>query len=110
KDALFSREALAARLKPGASPKLAPRPTRHGSFAVLHDRTLDRETNGSGPVSAYTGDDIRGLLYTEPARDGTVRHVLTAEDLAELLGPAQQDALLQFDMKDDFASVGEGAL
>lgn len=110
KDPLFSGEVLAAGLKLGASMEIDLRATRDGSFAVLHDRTLDRETNGSGPVSAYTGDDIRGLLYTEPARDGTVRHVLTAEDLAELLGPAQQDALLQFDMKDDFALVGEGAL
>jgi len=110
KDPLFSVDVLAAGLKLGASMEIDLRATRDGGFAVLHDRSLDRETTGSGLVGARTSEEIRGLCYAEPARDGSPRHVLTAEDLAKHLGPAHPDALLQFDMKDGLEAVGEGGL
>jgi len=35
--------------------------TREGEIVVTHDWRVDRTTNGTGPVSGYTLDDLRGL-------------------------------------------------
>src|SRR4051794_25292114 len=35
--------------------------TREGELVVIHDATVDRTTNGTGPVSAYTLDELRRL-------------------------------------------------
>jgi glycerophosphoryl diester phosphodiesterase len=35
--------------------------TRDGRFAVIHDDTVDRTTNGQGPVHAYGFDELRRL-------------------------------------------------
>ncbi|WIG57970.1 MAG: Glycerophosphoryl diester phosphodiesterase [Ktedonobacterales bacterium] len=35
--------------------------TREGELVVIHDTTVDRTTNGSGPVADYTLDDLRRL-------------------------------------------------
>lgn len=35
--------------------------TREGELVVIHDVTVDRTTNGTGPVSAYTLDELRRL-------------------------------------------------
>lgn len=35
--------------------------TRDGELMVIHDPTLDRTTNGSGSVAAYTLDDVRAI-------------------------------------------------
>ncbi len=35
--------------------------TRDGDLVMIHDWTLDRTTNGRGPVAALTLDEIRGL-------------------------------------------------
>ena len=35
--------------------------TKDGELVVLHDATLDRTTNGSGPVSSYTLEEIKQL-------------------------------------------------
>jgi len=35
--------------------------TRDGEIVVIHDATVDRTTNGSGPVAAYTLDELQGL-------------------------------------------------
>lgn len=36
-------------------------PTSDGRLIIMHDRTLDRTTNGSGAVSDHTFDEIRAL-------------------------------------------------
>lgn len=35
--------------------------TREGELVVIHDATVDRTTNGTGPVSAFTLDELRKL-------------------------------------------------
>ena len=35
--------------------------TREGELVVIHDPTVDRTTNGTGPVSAFTLDELRKL-------------------------------------------------
>jgi glycerophosphoryl diester phosphodiesterase len=35
--------------------------TREGEIVVIHDQTVDRTTNGAGPVAGYTLDELRRL-------------------------------------------------
>jgi glycerophosphoryl diester phosphodiesterase len=46
--------------------------TSDGELVVIHDPTLERTTNGSGPVAAYTLDELRGFDagYTFTTDDG----------------------------------------
>jgi glycerophosphoryl diester phosphodiesterase len=39
-------------------------PLAGGDFALLHDERLDGSTNGTGPVSAATADQVRQLRHT----------------------------------------------
>lgn len=43
--------------------------TKDGRAVVIHDATVDRTTNGSGPVSEFTFEEIRKL-------DASVKHPL----------------------------------
>ncbi|MEY9999094.1 hypothetical protein ABIA18_000892 [Sinorhizobium fredii] len=73
-----------------------------GGFAVLHDEVLEAETTGSGSVHRMQAAELR----LQRMKD-TRRAITLSEDLATMLVAAHPDALLQFDMKDDFATVGE---
>jgi glycerophosphoryl diester phosphodiesterase len=109
-DPLFGVEALQQGLRLGASMEIDLRATGDGGFAVLHDATLDRETDGIGPVVEFATKDLRNLLYNDrhlPAAGSVSRRLLLIEDLVPLLSDAHPAALLQFDMKDDLATVGE---
>ena len=43
------------------STELDVHPTLHGTLVVLHDDTVDRTTNGSGPVSDMTVEELQRL-------------------------------------------------
>jgi glycerophosphoryl diester phosphodiesterase len=112
-DPLFGVDALVQGLRLGASMEIDLRVTGDGSFAVLHDATLDRETGGSGRVAERASEEVSRLHYDDlPSFRGRPnrRKVLLVDDLAHLLHDAHRDALLQFDMKDDLATVGECGL
>lgn len=81
--------------------------TREGGFAVLHDGTLDRETDGTGPVRERMSEEIRALHYWGA---GAPRPVLLAGDLAQQLGPGHPEARLQLDMKDEFSAVRQSGV
>ncbi|OCP19197.1 glycerophosphodiester phosphodiesterase [Ensifer sp. LC54] len=101
-DPLFSPAVMTEGFRLGASMEIDLRVRADGGFAVLHDDVLDGETTGSGPVHRMAAADLR------PLRMKTGGHAITlSEDLATMLTEAHPDALLQFDMKDDFATVGE---
>ncbi|HEX5724941.1 MAG TPA: glycerophosphodiester phosphodiesterase [Longimicrobiaceae bacterium] len=69
-------------------------PTRDGEAVVIHDETVDRTTDGSGPVSAFTVDELRRLDAghrftpdggaTFPCRGGAARLSTLREVLAAL--------------------------
>ena len=101
-DPLFSAEAAALGLLIGASMELDLRIRADGGFAVLHNARIDRETTGTGPVAAMTRADFAGCFYADGKRP-----VLMSEDLAAMLAGAHREAVLQFDMKDDFAAIGD---
>lgn len=105
-DPLFSAEVMAEGFRLGASMELDLRIRADGGFVVLHDDLLEGETNGLGEVAGRTGEELHGLYFTDG--DGADRRpLILSEDLAAMLGTANPDALLQFDMKDDLAAIGE---
>lgn len=102
---LFSAETMAKGFAVGASMELDLRVRADGGFVVLHDKTLDGETDGHGRVRETAPETLRGLVM----KAGGTPPILS-EDLARLLTTAHPDALLQFDMKDDLATIGEAGL
>ena len=101
-DPLFSAEVMAAGFKAGASMELDLRVRADGGFVVLHDKELEGETSGHGIIARKSLADLRDLRM----KDGN-RPLLFSEDLAAMLQSAHPDALLQFDMKDDYEAIGE---
>jgi glycerophosphoryl diester phosphodiesterase len=112
-DPLFGRDNLCEGLRLGASMEIDLRVTGDSDFAVLHDETLDGETNGAGVVCESVGGAIASLCYDAGETAGQERYkrrVLLLDDLAALLAGAHPDALLQFDMKDDLATVRQSGV
>ena len=101
-DPLFDAATMREGFRLGASMELDLRVRADGGFVVLHDETLDRETNGTGEIAKLRRADMEGFRFN----DGALRPLLFSEDLAALLHGAHPEALLQFDMKDDLAAIG----
>lgn len=113
-DPVFSLDVMQEGFRLGASMELDLRVRRDGGFVVLHDKTLDRETTGAGAVSDHSAADLRDVHYLDSASGAAdppaMRPLILAEDLAAALQGAHPDALLQFDMKDDLATIGARGL
>ena len=107
-DPVFGVDMLHRGLELGASMEIDLRVTADGDFVVLHDETVDRETSGSGKVAAMARDQLALLSYDDQEACG--RKLLFVEELPALLSAVHGDALLQFDMKDDFAAIGDRGL
>ncbi|MDG2523000.1 glycerophosphodiester phosphodiesterase family protein [Caulobacter segnis] len=82
--------------------ELDVRRTADGALVLIHDETLDRTTNGSGPVSAHTLAQIRALKVKAekggPSAPLTDRQVPT---YAEALDLAKGRILINVDAKAD---------
>ncbi len=101
-DPLFSADVMAEGFAAGASMELDLRVRADGGFVVLHDEELEGETTGHGLIAQTGLADLRNARMKEGNRP-----LLFSEDLAAMLQSAHPDALLQFDMKDDYAAIGE---
>ncbi|WP_341487966.1 glycerophosphodiester phosphodiesterase family protein [Pararhizobium sp. A13] len=100
-DPLFSIDVMRTGFALGASMELDLRVRGDGGFVVLHDEELEGETTGQGRISAKSLNELRDARM----RDGGTA-LTFSEDLASMLQSAHPDALLQFDMKDDFEAIG----
>lgn len=100
-DPLFSAEVMAEGFAAGASMELDLRVRADGGFVVLHDRTLDGETTGHGPIAKKTIGDLGDIRMKEGDRP-----LILSEDLAAMMQSTHPAALLQFDMKDDYEAIG----
>ncbi len=107
-DPLFDAATMQAGFVLGASMELDLRVRADGGFVVLHDTTLDRETTGHGAIAATTRAGLQALSLDDSAlaNPGPPRALLLSEELAPMLKSAHPEALLQFDMKDDFGAIG----
>src|SRR5262245_28846636 len=99
-DPLFSADVMAEGFKLGASMELDLRIRGDDGFVVLHDDLLEGETTGRGEIAKLSRAQMQDARFP----DG--RPLTFSEGLASMLSTAHPDALLQFDMKDDFAPIG----
>jgi glycerophosphoryl diester phosphodiesterase len=74
-----------------------------GQFALLHGPTLDKETNGSGPIAALTSDQVRTLHYVQKGQHTGVPIGLLP-DAIDLLRSFRATVELQLDLKPDVYS------
>lgn len=66
------------------------RPSADGVPIVLHDASLDRTTNGTGPARERTYDEIRRLSAGYPKRFGDRYHDAYVPTFAEVLALARE--------------------
>ncbi|NKM25262.1 glycerophosphodiester phosphodiesterase [Rhizobium laguerreae] len=100
-DPLFSAEVMAEGFAAGASMELDLRVRADGGFVVLHDKELEGETTGHGPVAEKSVSDLSEIRMQEGDRP-----LILSEDLAAMMQSTHPAALLQFDMKDDYEAIG----
>ena len=102
KDPLFSAETMQLGFQLGASMELDLRVRKDGGFVVLHDADLVGETSGHGKIVDQDVSDLTNITMAD-----SNRKVLTSEVLAGILHIGHPDALLQFDMQDSLAEIGD---
>ncbi|WP_370677019.1 glycerophosphodiester phosphodiesterase [Pleomorphomonas sp. PLEO] len=100
-DVPFTPNRTAEAMAVGASFEVDLNPHAGAGFAVLHDETLDRETDGHGPVASARPDDLRRLKLRRPSGEITDEKVLLLDDLAGLVraGSVHPETLIQLDLK-----------
>ena len=59
--------------------------TKDGHIVLMHDHTVDRTTNGSGPVNSFTFDEIRRL-------DAGMGEIIPTLQELQILSPTNSDA------------------
>ena len=70
--------------------------TADGDAAVIHDPTLDRTSNGSGPVRAKTADELRRVRLKAPAGGGlTDEGVPMLRDVLTIAAPTPVAVLVE---------------
>lgn len=106
-DPVFTGRRILEALALGASVEVDLVVTGDRGFAVLHDKTLDRETTGTGKVAAAHAADLRQLHLRDNAGQPIADPVMLLEDLCSLLAhrPPHPDALLQLDFKEAAAAL-----
>jgi glycerophosphoryl diester phosphodiesterase len=105
RDPLFSADVMQSGFALGASMELDLRVRADGGFAVLHDENLEGETTGAGLVAEKSGGELKGVRMKDAGRP-----LILSEDLSRMLQSAHPDALLQFDMKDDYEAIGSNGI
>ena len=68
---------------------------RDGGIVVIHDRTLDRTTTGSGPISDRTTDELKALRLKDPTASVTAERLPTLDDVLALVEPSAASLLLE---------------
>lgn len=96
----------------GASFEVDLNPHAGAGFAVLHDETLDRETDGHGPVLDTAPDELRRLKLRRPSGEITDEKVLLLDDLSALVrgGSVHPETLIQLDLKVGDDVISEAAV
>ncbi len=113
-DTAFDRTNLAEGLVVGASMEVDIQALADGGFVCLHDRTLESETNGVGPVAKADSQMVRALRQLDGNGDATGPAPLLLEELVEILsaggGTASEDAVVQLDLKETAAAITDVAV
>jgi glycerophosphoryl diester phosphodiesterase len=111
-DPVFTGARILEGMRLGASVEVDLVVTADKGLAVLHDKTLDRESTGTGPVAA-AGDAVIRELHLR-GNDGAPipDRVMLLDDLCALMtqGSVHPDALLQLDYKEDETVLDQRAV
>jgi glycerophosphoryl diester phosphodiesterase len=75
--------------------------TADGAPVVIHDDTLERTTNGHGPVGALTLAELKTLEAGYPAKFGQRFRGLRVPTLSEVFQAAGEPAIVQVEIKHD---------
>ncbi|NTE84434.1 glycerophosphodiester phosphodiesterase [Agrobacterium tumefaciens] len=102
-DPVFTGERIIEAMRLGASIEVDLVIHADHGCAVLHDRTLERETTGTGRVRDTSAATLRKLHLRDNDGQPIDAKVMLLEDLCALLaeGTVHPDALLQLDFKED---------
>ncbi|UXS41065.1 glycerophosphodiester phosphodiesterase [Agrobacterium tumefaciens] len=102
-DPVFTGERIIEAMRLGASIEVDLVIHADHGCAVLHDRTLERETTGTGRVRDTSAATLRQLHLRDNEGHPIDAKVMLLEDLCALLaeGAVHPDALLQLDFKED---------
>lgn len=102
-DPVFTGERIIEAMRLGASIEVDLVIHADHGCAVLHDRTLERETTGAGRVRDTSAAALRQLHLRDNDGHTIDSKVMLLEDLCALLaeGAVHPDALLQLDFKED---------
>jgi glycerophosphoryl diester phosphodiesterase len=102
-DPVFTGARILEGMRLGASVEVDLVVTADKGLAVLHDKTLDRETTGTGPVAATSDASVRELHLRGNDGAPIADRVMLLDDLCALMTEhgVHPDALLQLDYKED---------
>jgi len=74
--------------------------SRDGEVMVIHDATLDRTTDGSGPVREHTAAELRALHLQDGGGAPTAEPVPTLDEVVALAAAGQRQMLLEIKTDD----------
>jgi glycerophosphoryl diester phosphodiesterase len=74
--------------------------SRDGEVMVIHDATLDRTTDGSGPVRERTAAELRALHLKDRGGAPTAEPVPTLDEVVALAATGQRQMLLEIKTDD----------
>ena len=74
--------------------------SRDGEVMVIHDATLDRTTDGSGPVRERTAAELRALHLKDRGGAATAEPVPTLDEVVALAAAGQRQMLLEIKTDD----------
>lgn len=111
-DPVFTGRRILEGMKLGASIEVDLVIHADRGYAVLHDLSVERETNGTGNVADLSAETLRNLHLR--GEDGTVLDdkVMLLEDLTALLaeGGLHPESILQLDYKEDWRVLDPQAI
>ncbi|KQX43045.1 glycerophosphodiester phosphodiesterase [Devosia sp. Root436] len=111
-DPVFTGARILEAMRLGASVEVDLVVTSDKGMAVLHDKTLDRETTGRGAVATTADAVIRDLHLRGNDGAPIADKVMLLDDLCALMaqGEVHPDALLQLDYKEDETVLDTAAI
>jgi glycerophosphoryl diester phosphodiesterase len=74
--------------------------SRDGEVMVIHDATIDRTTDGSGPVREHTAAELRALHLKDRGGAPTAEPVPTLDEVVALAAAGQRQMLLEIKTDD----------
>lgn len=72
------------------------RQTKDGRLVLMHDRTIDRTTNGSGELSFYTYDQLQDFYLEKDISDSLIHKIPLLEEALRL---AKDKIMIDLDIK-----------